>query len=145
MAEGETPTVEELADQLAAFKVDDFLVSSASTLVAIAFGKLDVGKPEEAQLAIEALRALLPVLGPAAPEQTRRDLQQALANLQLAYAAAVSAPQEPAPEDSPPQEPAPEDSPPQDSAPQDSAPQDSAPQDDDPPAAAAGPDQPDPD
>ena len=91
MAEGETPSVEELAEQLAAFKVDEFLVSSASTLIAIAFGKLDVGKPEEARLGIEALRALLPVLEPVIPETTRRDLHQALANLQLAYASAVSA------------------------------------------------------
>jgi hypothetical protein len=90
VAEGETPSVDELAEQLAAFKVDDFLVSSASTLTAIAFGKLDVGKPEEAHLAIEALRALLPVFEPVIPETTRRDLHQALANLQLAYAAAVS-------------------------------------------------------
>jgi hypothetical protein len=90
VAEGDAPSVEELAEQLAAFKVDDFLVSSASTLIAIAFGKLDVGKPEEARLGIEALRALMPVLEPTIPETTKRDLHQALANLQLAYASAVS-------------------------------------------------------
>ncbi len=121
MAEGGALSAEQLAEQLAALKVEDFLVSSASTLVAIAFGKLDVGKPEEARLAIEALRALLPVLEPAVAEQTRRDLQQALANLQLAYAAAVSAPQG--------QEPA----------------TNSAAEDDDPSAPAAGPDEPDSD
>jgi hypothetical protein len=97
VAEPETPSVEELAQQLAAFKVDDFLVSSASTLTAIAFGKLDVGKPDEARLAIDALRALLPVLEPVIPETTKRDLHQALANLQLAYASAVSTKQDDAP------------------------------------------------
>lgn len=84
------PSAEELAQQLAEFKIEDFLVSSASTLVAIAFGKLDVGKPGEARLAIEALRALLPALEGSIPEQTGKDLHQALASLQLAYASAVS-------------------------------------------------------
>ena len=56
----------------------------------LAFGKLEVGKPEEARLGIEALRAWMPVLEPVIPGTTKRDLQQALANLQLAYAAAVS-------------------------------------------------------
>jgi hypothetical protein len=92
VAEGETPTAEELAQQLAALKVSDFLVSSASTLVALAFGKLDAGQPEEARLAIEALRALLPPLEGAIPEQTGKDLHQALAGLQLSYASLVSGP-----------------------------------------------------
>jgi hypothetical protein len=115
VAEGEAPSVDELAEQLAALKVVDFLVSSASTLVAIAFGKLDAGHADEARLAIEALRGLLPALEGSMPKQTGKDLHQALASLQLAYASAVSARP------------------------------DSAPQHDDAPAAAAGPDEPDPD
>ncbi len=86
------PSAEELAAQLAAFKVEDFLVSSASTLVAIAFAKLDLGKPDEARLAIEALRALLPAIEGSLAEQTAKDLHQALASLQLSYASAVDAP-----------------------------------------------------
>ena len=41
---------------------------------------------DEARLAIEALRALLPVLEGAAPEGLVRDFKQVTSNLQLAYA-----------------------------------------------------------
>jgi hypothetical protein len=119
VAEGDAPSIDELAAQLAALKVSDFLVSSASTLVALAYGKLDAGQPDEVRLAIEALRGLLPALDGAIPEQTGKDLHQALAGLQLAYASAVTAPAGPAPNDSA--------------------------QQDDAPGAAAGPDEPDPD
>ena len=94
MAEGSAPSVDEIAAQLAALKVSDFLLSSASTLVALAFGKLDGGQPDEARLAIEALRGLLPTLEGSIPEQAGKDLHQALASLQLAYASAVSAPKQ---------------------------------------------------
>jgi len=92
VAEGGAPSVDEIAAQLAALKVSDFLLSSASTLVALAFGKLDGGQPDEARLAIEALRGLLPAFEGSIPEQAGKELHQALASLQLAYASAVSAP-----------------------------------------------------
>jgi 2-methylisocitrate lyase-like PEP mutase family enzyme len=46
---------------------------------------------ETARLAIEALRALLPVLERAAAEELVRDFKQVTANLQLAYADAAKA------------------------------------------------------
>jgi hypothetical protein len=44
----------------------------------------------QARLAIESLRALVPVLEGSAPEEALRDFGQLLAGLQLAYATAVS-------------------------------------------------------
>ena len=44
------------------------------------------------RLAIEALRALVPVLKGALPDELVRDFEQVTANLQLAYAEAVAAP-----------------------------------------------------
>ena len=44
---------------------------------------------EQAKLAIEALRALLPVLAETMPAEVKRDLEQMVANMQLAYASAV--------------------------------------------------------
>jgi hypothetical protein len=40
-------------------------------------------------LAIEALKALVPVLEGAVPDEAVRDFNQVVANMQLAYAAAV--------------------------------------------------------
>ena len=45
---------------------------------------------DQARLAIEVLRALVPVLEGTAPEEVLRDFNQVLANLQLAYAAAAA-------------------------------------------------------
>ena len=53
----------------------------------VAYGKLapDLRDLEQARLAIDALRALLPLI----PEEHRRDIQEVAANLQLAYADAA--------------------------------------------------------
>jgi hypothetical protein len=118
VAEQGAPTADELAAQLAALKVSDFLFSSASTLVALGYGKLDARQPDEARLAIESLRALLPALEGAIPEQTAKDLRQALASLQFSYASAIAGPGQPAGESG---------------------------QHDDAPAADAGPEESDPD
>ena len=56
---------------------------------------------EQAKLAIESLRAIVPVLEGSVPEDVLRDFSQVTANLQLAYAKAAdemageSAPEEP--------------------------------------------------
>jgi hypothetical protein len=81
------PTAEQLARQLSEFEVDQFVVAAASTLASLAFAKLDRGDLGEAKKAIDTLTALLPhVEGDLKP-----DLQSALANLHIAYAAAASA------------------------------------------------------
>ena len=56
-------------------------------LASLAYGKLapDLRDLEEARLAIDALKALLPLI----PEEHRRDIQEVVANLQLAYADAA--------------------------------------------------------
>ena len=81
------PNAEELVEELRRAKVSDLLVQTSSLLASLAFGKLapDVRDLEQARLAIDALRALVGVL----PEEHRRDLQQVVTNLQLAYADAA--------------------------------------------------------
>jgi hypothetical protein len=85
----ETPSVDELIEQIRAVKVGEFLVATASTLASLAYGKLDAGELDDARVGIDALRALLPVLQGQIPDEQRRDLEQAVANLQLAYASAA--------------------------------------------------------
>ena len=81
------PTSEQLVDELRKAKVSDFLVHTSSMLASLAFGKLapDIRDLEQARLAIDALTAL----GPLLDEGPRRDIQQVVANLQLAYVAAA--------------------------------------------------------
>jgi ABC-type Fe3+ transport system substrate-binding protein len=85
----EQETARQLLDELRKAKVSDLLVQTSSLLASLAFGKLapDVRDLDQARQAIEALKALAPLLD----EQPRRDIQQVVANLQLAYAEAVSA------------------------------------------------------
>jgi hypothetical protein len=82
------PSAEQLVEELRKAKVSDLIVHTCSLLASLAYGKLapDVGDLEQARLAIDALRALTAVL----PEEQRRDLQQVVSNLQLAYADAAS-------------------------------------------------------
>jgi hypothetical protein len=90
MSESEAePTAEQLVDELRKAKVSDLLVHTSSLLASLAFGKLapDVRDLEQARLAIEALKALKPLL----EESHQRDIQQVLSNLQLAYAEAAEA------------------------------------------------------
>ena len=86
-------TPEQLAEQLRRLRVEDVLVSALSTLAQLAYAKLDEDTREldQARLAIDALRALVPVLETAVPAEVARDLTQVVSNLQLAYASAVGA------------------------------------------------------
>ena len=86
---GENVGVEDLLDQVRALRIGDFLLSTASTLASLAYGKLEAGDLEQARLGIDALRALVPALEGHVPESASRDLAQAVTNLQLAYAGAV--------------------------------------------------------
>jgi hypothetical protein len=81
-------TAEELIRQL---KVSDLLLGTLASLVQLGYAKLGDGDAGQARLAIEALRALTPVLEGAASPEALRDLRQAIANLQLAYAEKVKA------------------------------------------------------
>jgi len=78
------PSAEQLVEELRRAKVADLLAGTCSMLASMAYGKLapEVRDLEQARLAIDALKALEPLL----PEEARRDVQQVVANLQLAYA-----------------------------------------------------------
>jgi hypothetical protein len=82
----------ELLEALRQLKVSDLLVQTLSTVSSLAFHRLDEQHRdlEQARLAIEALRALVPVLEGSVPPELTRDFEQVTANLQLAYAAAVA-------------------------------------------------------
>jgi hypothetical protein len=80
------PSLDDVVTQLQAIPIGPFLLSTVSTLASIAYGKLDAGELEDARGAIDAIRALLPVLEDRIEPQTKRDFEQALANLQVAYA-----------------------------------------------------------
>ena len=79
-------------EQLRDLKVSDVLLQSVYTVSSLGWHKLSAGDRdlEQARLAIEALRALLPVLGDAMPAEAKRDMDQMVANMQLAYANAVA-------------------------------------------------------
>ena len=83
---------EELLEHIRRMKVSDLLLSTISTVAQLGYAKLDpAGRDlEQAKLAIEAMRALIPVLADAVPEEVVRDFNQVTANMQLAYAKAVS-------------------------------------------------------
>jgi hypothetical protein len=80
------PTAEQLAEQLAGFDVEPFLVSMASTVASLAFAKLDKGDLPQAKKAIDALTDVLPHI----EGELKGDLQIALTQLQVAYAAAAT-------------------------------------------------------
>ena len=84
-------TEQELVDALRQLQVADLLVQTLSTISSLAYHRLadEHRDLEQARLAIEALRALVPVLSGAVPAELTRDFEQVTANLQLAYAAAV--------------------------------------------------------
>ena len=95
MGEGEPPTEEELREALDRVGVADVLLQALSATASLGFRRVSVEARDlgQARLAIEALRALEPVLREGGVDDAVvRDLEQARANLQLAYAAAVAEP-----------------------------------------------------
>jgi hypothetical protein len=98
MSESETPSapddeqlLKQVEDELKRLKVADLLVQTLYTVSSLGYRKLSVEDRdlEQAHLAIESLRALLPVLDGAVAEDVVRDFRQVTANLQLAYADAA--------------------------------------------------------
>ena len=81
----------ELEEQLKQLKVSDLLVQTLYTVSSLGYRKLsdEDHDLEQAKLAIEALRALLPVLEGSVGEDVVRDFKQVTSNLQLAYADAA--------------------------------------------------------
>jgi hypothetical protein len=87
----EHEVAEQIEAELERLSVSDVLVHTASTVATLAYRKLIPGDRDLAQvrLAIEALQALLPLLGDDLPHEVERDFRTAIATLQLAYADSV--------------------------------------------------------
>jgi len=81
----------QLEEELKALKVSDLLVQTLYTVSSLGYRRLSEQDRDldQARLAIEALRALVPVLEGSASEELLRDFKQVTANLQLAYADAA--------------------------------------------------------
>ena len=91
MAEEGELSQEEPLEHIRQLKVSDLLLSILPTVAQLGYAKLepDGRDLDQARLAIEALRALTPVLAGSVPDDIVHDFEQATANLQLAYAKAV--------------------------------------------------------
>lgn len=96
MAEGpgaeEERLLEEIQAELAKLEVSDLLVQTLYSISSLGLQRLTAeGRDlEQAHLAIEALRALLPVLEGSIPDEAVRDFRPVLSRLQLEYASAVA-------------------------------------------------------
>ena len=87
------PSEEELREALDRVAVSDVLVNALSAAVSLGFHRVssEARDLDQVRLAIESLRALDPVLREGGvDEPVLRDLEQARANLQLAYVEALS-------------------------------------------------------
>jgi hypothetical protein len=82
---------EDLLEAIRRMKVSDLLLSTISTTAQLGYAKLepDSRDLDQARLAIESMRALLPVLEGDVAKEVLDELGQLLANLQLAYAKAA--------------------------------------------------------
>jgi predicted nucleic acid-binding protein len=83
--------VQQLEEELKKLKVSDLLVQTLYTVSSLGYRRLSEEDRDldQARLAIEALRALLPVLEGSVSDELVRDFKQVTANLQLAYADAT--------------------------------------------------------
>ena len=93
MSSDELPSEEELREALDRVGVADVLLQALTATASLGFRRVSVDGRDlpQARLAIEALRALEPVLKEGGVDETVvHDLEQARANLQLAYAKAVT-------------------------------------------------------
>ena len=80
--------MKQLEEELKKLKVSDLLVQTLYTASSLGYRKLSEEDRdlEQARLAIEALRALVPVLEGSVGDDVLRDFRQVTSNLQLAYA-----------------------------------------------------------
>ena len=87
----EQKLTEELQAELGKLKVSDLHLQTLHTVSWLGYHRLSGEQQdlEQTRLAIEALKALMPVLEGDAPPEALQDFKQVLANLQLAYADAA--------------------------------------------------------
>jgi hypothetical protein len=91
-SESDQELIEQLQAELRRLKVSDLLVQTLYSVSSLGYHRLSgEGKDlDQARLAIEAMKALLPVLEGAVAADALRDFNQVLANMQLAYASATA-------------------------------------------------------
>jgi hypothetical protein len=106
-------TEDELREALKKLKVEDVLLQTAATLIDLAARRMGLAEEDgpkqldQAKLAIDAIRALNPLL----TEEQQTAVREPLSQLQMAYAREASGPAE-APEPQPKAEPEPKPEPP---------------------------------
>ena len=83
-------TLDAMLSALREAKVAQLILSTVSTLASVAYGKLEMKDTAEAKKAIDAIDVLMPLLKGDVDEQLIKDFSQALTNLKLAYADAVT-------------------------------------------------------
>src|SRR5436190_24327235 len=85
--------LKQLEEELKTLKVADLLVQTLYTVSSLGYRRLSEEDRDldQARLAIEALRALVPVLEGSVGEDVLRDFKQVTSNVQLAYADAARA------------------------------------------------------
>jgi hypothetical protein len=83
--------LKQLEEELKTLKVSDLLVQTLYTVSSLGYRRVSEQDRDldQARLAIEALRALVPVLDGSVSDDLVRDFKQVTANLQLAYAEAA--------------------------------------------------------
>jgi hypothetical protein len=83
--------LQQVEEELKKLKVSDLLVQMLYTVSSLGYRKLSEQDRDldQAKLAIESLRAILPVLEGTIGDDVLRDFRQVTANLQLAYAEAA--------------------------------------------------------
>lgn len=86
----------ELAEELAKLKVEDVLVNALIQVSSIGYRRLGLTEDtkedrdlDQSRIAIETIRALVPVLEGFLPRELVAGFNEQIANLQLAYAKAV--------------------------------------------------------
>ena len=90
-SEDEQELIDQLQAELGRLKVSDLLLQTVYTISSLGYHRLsgDSKDLDQVRLAIEALKALLPVLQGAVADEVVRDFNQVLTNMQLAYASAA--------------------------------------------------------
>ena len=85
---GDEELLQQVEEELKKLRVSDLLVQMLYTVSSLGYRKLSEQDRDldQAKLAIETLRAVLPVLEGAVGDDVLRDFRQVTANLQLAFA-----------------------------------------------------------
>jgi hypothetical protein len=88
VSEADPLSAEQIVAELQKAKVDEFLLHTCSLLASLGYGKLtgEALDLEQARLAIEALKALTPLV----TGEATGEIKAVLSSLQLAYAEATS-------------------------------------------------------